>query len=426
MTEVTCTMSLIFLMMLTITISQEITLHDLNNNNGYITLNLDKVRLIKNYVKVLHIINITEIENTKNIIKENILTFENKINIIGTMYKTINQNFILLDTKIENMKPHNKNKRALINILGTGLKFIAGTMDSNDEIEIKNKLDNVYDANRKLTMENNKQVLINQNIAEQIKNITNHIQKQQKTIETYFNKYNLELDKRITTLEEEVELMQYMYQINNDIILLRNHVDDIEQILFSSKLGVLTRNILGAEELKLIDNIENYNEVKLAVAFYKDQIIIILLIPKLSDIDYSKVLIEPIPDKNNMSILIETKTILVDQENNIYKYPVKDNVKRNLIMFNDKCVNNIMKSKEALCSKIVTNESEFKEITPGTIIIKNVNEINLMHNCNKLNFLLKGNYFVKFKNCKISINNKTFENFEKKQYDTIILPNFVT
>lgn len=135
----TWTLTFVIATTLPTSMTQEIHLHDFNNNNGYTKINLGKVKIIKSYTKVLHVINITEFERTTNHIRSNILSLESKLDLIGPMYNTINQSLVLLDAKIENIKPHSETKRALMNILGTGLKYLADTMDHDDKTQIKNK-----------------------------------------------------------------------------------------------------------------------------------------------------------------------------------------------------------------------------------------------------------------------------------------------
>ena len=418
---------LILLMILTITKTQDIQITDLNNNNGYITINLGEIKIFKNYVKVLHIINITEFETTKEHIHNNIIKLEDKTELLGPMFMTLKQNLLLLTAKIQNIKPHFKTKRALVNILGTGLKYIAGTMDQEDEVQIKEKLNQLNSENKKLINENNKQVIINKLLTEQITNVTNHINKQQKSIETYLNTYNQKLIGTIQTIETELEIMQYLYQINNDILLLRNHIDDVEQILFSSKLGVLTKNILSPEELDLVPDIENLAEIKLTVVTYQDQIIIILLLPQISDHRFSQIAIEPLSDKENLAVMFKFKNILLDEDDNIFEFPVKDNIKRNLVEISDEyCIHQIFKPRKTIetCNKMKSNTSEIKEITTGIILLKNIKETQIIQNCNKQNIRLKGNYLIKFRNCKLNIKNITYQNFIKSIHDKFVLPNF--
>lgn len=270
--------------------TQEIRIHDLNNNNGYTTLELEDVKIIRSYHKILHIINTTEFDLSKEYIKRNVLSLQPKAYLIGPMYNSLNQSLFLLEAKIENIKPQRRRqKRGLANILGTGLKYIAGTMDHDDEVEIKAKLDELHENNGKLIEQSNKQVSINNELFDQIQNITTHINNQQSQIQKHLNNLTNEVYNKIITLEDEVKFMQYTFQINHDILLLRNHVDDIEQVLFSSKLGVLSKNILNEEELKFVTNINSYQNIKITVTTYKDTIVIALLIPQLSNLKYSKV-----------------------------------------------------------------------------------------------------------------------------------------
>lgn len=124
-----------------------------------------------------------------------------------------------------------------------------------------------------------------------------------------------------------------------------------------------------------------------------------------------------------MSISFKYKNVLIDEDNNVNEFPVKHNLKKNLIEISDtNCIRNILSSKEALCIK--TNVTEIKEIATGIILSKNVKESQIIQNCNKLNIKIKGNYLIKFKNCKINIRNKTYENCEKTIHNKFILPTF--
>lgn len=53
--------------------TQSLEIQNLNDNNGYVTIKLEDVRIIRNYKKVLHIINTTEYQNTRDIIYIKIL-----------------------------------------------------------------------------------------------------------------------------------------------------------------------------------------------------------------------------------------------------------------------------------------------------------------------------------------------------------------
>ncbi|XP_037930425.1 uncharacterized protein LOC119665205, partial [Teleopsis dalmanni] len=274
---------------LTTTRSQSIDIQDLTNNNGYIPIRTGDLKVIDHYNKILHIVNITAYTDTLNLILQNIQSL--KVNRIETkaVSDTVNKNFALLKGKIENLNPHFRQKRGLINVLGKGLKFIAGTMDSDDETEISNSLKSLYKDEEVLTNKINNLTFVNNFISSQIQNITDHINQKQTLIGNYLNKFKNFMENRITTLEEEITFIEQVYQINNDISLLRNHVDDIGQIIFSSKLGIIPTDILTNTELNFINDFDSYTNIKVAVAINDSNIIIILQIPQYSKEVLSKI-----------------------------------------------------------------------------------------------------------------------------------------
>lgn len=407
---------------------QRIDIQDLNNNNGYVPIKIEEVKIIKDYTKVLHIVNLTEYEITKEHIRNSLNLLKPNTSAVKPMFDTIHRNFILLEEKIKNLHPHPRprQKRGLINILGKGLKFVAGTMDSDDEKEINNKLKALSEDDKILTNRINKQILLSNGISAQIRNITAHINKQQNITQIYLNSVSSIIQDKILTLEDEVAYIQYAYQINNDITLLRNHVDDIMQVIFSSKLGILSKDILTKSELELIEDFESYQNIRTVVRLHGNKIVIILFIPKYSQKPLNKIRIEPIPNEQNKSIHLEEKEVLVDPDNRIYKINPKDNLQKNLIEIKDDCINNIIKFKEAKCNTVMCNNQEIEEIIPGMIILKNVDNLNVTQNCNKGTINLKGNFLIRFENCRIEIGNDIFTNANIKVYDSLILPNFVT
>lgn len=404
---------------------QIIELQNLNNNNGYVTIKLDDVKTIRNFKKILHVINITEYEDARDIIQNNLKTLEGKDKPLTPMYNTLVNNFNLLQRKIDSLKPHTRQRRGLINILGTGLKYLAGTMDHNDEEEIKNQLDALSKNNRNLIEESNKQILINNEISDEIKNLTQHIKTQQTNISKYLNDFT-KLYEKILKRDGELEYIQQVYQINYDINLLKNHIDDIEQIILTSKLGILSKNILTEKELIFIDDIENFKDIKIVVAFHIEQIVIILLIPEYSEKAFSKILIEPLPNSMNKSIFLNENTILVDHNNTVYSSNVKDKLTKNLIPIEDKCIQNIINFNEAYCIMQKFDKEVIKEILPGIIITKNVAKTSISQNCNNLKINIFGNFLIKHENCKIKINKILYENYFTKLQDNIVLPHFIT
>lgn len=404
---------------------QQIDIQDLTNNNGYIPIKIGEHRTINHYDKILHFINLTTYDQAISLIADNIkalkaTTFEDE-----RLIDTLDKSFNLLKAKIDYLQPRFKTKRALINILGKGLKYIAGTMDSDDEQQIMNALDKIQKNEQATTDDVNKMIYNNNFLTNQINNITTHINKQQILIQTYINEFRETTQNKIKTLEDDLQFMQHTYQINNDITLLQNHINDIGQIIFSSKIGIIPTDILTQIELNHIHDFDSYKEIKIAVIFQNNNIIITILIPQFSSKNLSKIRFEPIPNKNNMTIVLENNEILLDENNNIYDKYIKDNLEKNLKIIENDCITNILNFEEAFCNLNPFFKSCISEIMPGIIVFKNFFS-SIEHDCNKLKIKQTGTFLIRFENFKISITNNTFENYNIKIYDTFILPNKIT
>ncbi|CAD7001233.1 unnamed protein product [Ceratitis capitata] len=298
-------------------------------------------------------------------------------------------------------------------------------MDSEDAEHINNSLKLLYENNGLLTNTVNTLTQVNTILTIQINNITKHINTQQKQVERYLNQFKNTFQNKIATLEDEVTFMQHIYQINNDIMLLRNHIDDIGQVIFSSKLGIIPTDILTPKEMDLITDFNSYINIKTSVALHDETILLIFRIPSYSKNTLSKITFEPIPDIKNMTLALNSHTILTDHNGKMYEPFLQDNLKKNLIEIKSDCMQNILEYKDANCPMKNSETEEIEEIFPGLLILKNYYQ-NFKHNCNKAEINIKGTFLIKFENCKIITKNRNFTNVNLKIKDKIILPNIVT
>lgn len=211
------TWTIIFILLAPIR-AQLLNIQDLTSNNGYLPIKVDEVKTIEQYNKILHVINITAYTDSLYLLQQNIKTINSSLTKTNpetsSLLDSITKNYEILNVKISNLKPHFRGKRGLINVLGKGLKYIAGSMDSDDEAQINNALNSMKTQVNNLTTFNNL-------ISNQIKNITNHINQKQIVISTYFNKFKNFLQNKIRDLEDEFRLISHIYQVNNDITLLK-------------------------------------------------------------------------------------------------------------------------------------------------------------------------------------------------------------
>jgi len=108
------------------------------------------VKIRSNDTKILHIINLEQIRDALNILQmhtENDLKYNN---LYHTIQHEIAQTFVIFKT----ISTFHSRKSRAIDILGTAWKFVA---DHNDLILVTDSVD-------KLTINNNKQIIINRQL----------------------------------------------------------------------------------------------------------------------------------------------------------------------------------------------------------------------------------------------------------------------
>lgn len=99
-----------------------------------------------------------------------------------------------------------------------------------------------------------------------ISSVTDHINIQQKTAQKYIHKFKTEIANRILNLEDGTILLENIFQINKDINLLMDHINEIEHVIFNTKLGVVPSDILTTEEFNYINEIESYLRTKVSLS----------------------------------------------------------------------------------------------------------------------------------------------------------------
>lgn len=403
------------------------TLEVLNydDNEGYIPIKIGEVFLTDHYVKILHAINVTELQQAKTQIERNIesLTKSFPRDIVNdNIDKSIMTNFKQLEIKFRALQPHvhKRQRRGLVNVIGKTLKIIAGTMDSDDELEIKNALENLKEDNSKLIQENNKQVVINRKLGEQIAALNKDIHDRQLYIAKYINDVLIN-----TQIRNNFIYLEIVFQINNDINVFLHFIDTIEDVILTSRLGILTRNILTESETDLIENIKEFEQIKVATLTIDDEIIISLLIPKFSNETFERIKLEQTPDKVNETVIFSVPYILLDNKKTPYHDNVKDNKIKNLIPIKDACIESIFKKDNANCAKTKLDTPLITEIEEGLIITKNSKPITLSQNCIPNNITIKGTKLIKFFNCSISFENIFFQNIVFNVESYYVNPGFL-
>lgn len=302
--------------------AQVLDINDANIGNGFILIQTNELQLINHYDHIIHTINLTEYETNIQLIEKSMNKF---LFNSSTLYFYLHQ----LKNEYYTLIPHTRTKRGLLNIVGEGLKFLFGTMSQEDKKEIEEYLQINKENNKNLINQSNKQITINTKFNEQISLMMETVNKNQ--LENIMNKVN--------AIYNDLTYFKYETILKENIHYLIGNIHKIKEIIMSSRLGILSKDILTFDEMENHNiNLNNLKDLQLKVATYGKLLLLIIDIPRLNQTIYKEVLIEPIPNHNNNLQIVTNINHVITTRNKVY-FPTTEKSKLQLI--NDTCIQNI-------------------------------------------------------------------------------------
>ncbi|XP_055386956.1 repetitive organellar protein-like [Condylostylus longicornis] len=309
-----------------------ITLEKIDTESGFTTIQQEEIPIVESYTKILHIIDLNEIEYTIKTI-ESYINESYKLSQDDIIFKTLTDKINKIKHTTKTLIPY-RHKRALMNVGGSFLKWIFGTMDEDDKIEIEEHMKNSEQNTHNLITNYNNQIKINDNIQ-------NNLNILQKTI----NKNHILIDKLLNDVSVEnkniTKQLQYL-QILTNINLLNDEIEKIQENVIFSKHQIMSRSILTPEEIDLYDiDVFKIQELKSSLATTNDnKLVFVLAIPILSNEKAIKYKIFGLPNSkfelvdipNSDIISFKNKTYYLTQERYIKKLQLTSNCISNLFI----------------------------------------------------------------------------------------------
>lgn len=386
----------------------------MENQAGFQVIRQLETPLIQNFSKILHIIDVNELEITLINIESNIdSTFSTPEDIL--LIKQLKNQIQKTRQNIKTLSLH-RNKRGLINLGGNVFNWLFGTMDHDDKLEIEQQLKTINLNNHNLINNVNKQIKINNDLQSNIQTLKTRINENQILTLKAMN-YTTDVTKR------SIKNIHFL-SILSDINILDSEIDKIQQNIIFAKHGIMSHSILTDEEINEFNiDVLKYREIKSSLLEYNNKLIFAILIPNLTENLAIKYKIIPVPNDNKEEILIENINII---EFNKKIYIDNNEIYVRQLKLADSCINNLMNENYDQCHKIIRKNLEIIEIDSNMILVKNAENDTLCNNCDHAKYKLKGNVLIKFNNCTIKINDVIFSNIEKTVTNHIILPNYLT
>lgn len=379
---------------------------------------MGEIKIVQQYFRTYHIFNLSTYEEAISTIGFNL----NQIKQHATLPlpHTLTYGFEQLKINYNQLVPHHMiKKRGLANLLGSGLKFVTGVMDDNDRIEIQSEFELVKENYRNIINNSNKQTKINEQLSKGMENTVNHINDVQLKMT---NKIN-EIAKNYDEIQKELQTFMVFSEIRDNIYIINHQIETIQDIILSSKLEMLPKNILTIEEIQKYNlTVESYPYIKSCVLSNEKQIITVISIPLFTENKYTRVVIEKIPNENNYELDTKIETVITYRTTVFQFSNNKIIIEKELKPYEDECISNLLNNKHMACNFTKNYKEEVKLVLNGIIVTKNLKETLLINNCNSRKmFTIQKNNLIKFKNCKISISDQKFENKNEEHYH--IIPN---
>lgn len=415
---------------------------DYDVNKGIIPIKLGNARIIIGYSRLLHIINLDSYEQNVQIIKHNIntiQTFGKERTGIKGLYKIrldmLQMKFKKLEETLDHLRPRLRNKRGLINGLGSIIKSITGNMDHDDYDELGRAIAEINRNEDVLQNKYNDQININTKMINRFNDIQNFVNDQTRKIEFELKS----VENSTQSFANILKLDQSFHRSVYNIELLNDHLSDIIEAISMAKLKIISRHILNHKELDYIQNHFSKFNVNLKTeesiysllwlqAYYnQSQIIFSIQIPNFHPDILFQYKIKSITFNETYTIIPPNPYIILNEH--IYQYPTKPCNEVESIQYCEKqdpgdsskaCIPQIINNKQALCNLTEQKlQNEIEQLSPEYVFISTKEEIPISSTCHQKQKSIKGIKLIFFKNCTINLNQEEYSNTLPIMYEDI-------
>lgn len=421
------------------TTGQKMEIQNLSDNMGILPMKLGTARTIKAYNNLIHVVRLDAYETNINKIANSLTAFD-KIGDLKNSLTILNVKVTELKAKLQTLMPRLRNKRGLVNGLGSVIKSITGNMDADDAIHLNKEIEQLTQGQSTITGEINQLTQINNQMSQRFSNITNHINRQQEIIEGYLRYSRNELNNRIKSDEIAIRYTQYLNQVNYNIDLLSSHLSNIAEAVVLARLNIISKQILNSDELNEIYTFfknksieiksdEHIYELLGLQAYYNNtNIIFNIQIPQISEETYSFFHIIPLPINNTKMII--SKPFAISNPKNIHHFDEKcpkiegiyycREARKYQINPNDTCIANLLNNLPAECSlREVPEVAEILQPEHNYVLLINIPETTIHTTCEPHQQKLKGTQLIHFENCQLEINQIIYESNENIYWEDV-------
>lgn len=370
-----------------------------------VVIKIDTVRVKLGYERIIKKISLNSIEANLNSIEKLALTFRTRDHLHETLIRKIE----LARGKIRSLQPH-RQKRGLINALGTVVKYVAGNPDQEDFQIIQQSLGTLQTQENNIITNQAKQIKINTSFQNRINNVTDALRK----ISSQISLIN-------STLREDTILEHINLIFNTDLLI--HALEDIEEQIEFGKQNLLNKNILSLEDkkyiferlvhqnlnLKFLDEIFQFSSGSITIS--KDNIIILVKIPILDSSPYDLLNLQTV--NTNQTRISTDIQLVAKRQNRIIPLRERCKICDEATPLEDECVYRILTHQKPRCTMGKAEQRiSVKEIIRGIIFIDTNTNIEVFSSCGDSRVLSEPTV-IETENCTVTVLNHTFHREEQ-------------
>lgn len=370
----------------------------IETNDGFSVIQTETTHIPTTFNYSLHIIELTELTNI--------------LHEIQISWKEINSSHLTTLLKYDIDQIENKlltlnintiprKKRGIINAIGTVNKWIGGTMDDEDRQLINEHLRTIEINNHNIITNVNQQIHINTNFNNSINTLKNAI------LQDRLNFKEM--------VDQKINESNVIYRLHYKVQEFEKILSQLQETIQLSRLHIFHPSLLTADEIKMfkVDS-EKLKHIHLGYSrTSQSKLLFIVKIPfTLTYIKHK--LIVPLSNLHNCIKIVSPITSTFEYKNTLYEYDETKSIPQlnrlNHCIIHNKCP--------------LTEDCYFDtiHIDDDIVIIQNSNDLILESTCDDRKFTLFGNYFIRFNNCTIFINNESFSNTNTETTHKFIMP----
>lgn len=311
--------------------------------------------------------------------------------ILKKQISMLQENCKMIDNLLLKFKDH-RTKRALINVLGTAIKFITGNPDNNDLIEINKNLDSLFKNQEKVIKQVNQYTSFANHItnrySDDLKIIQFNINSSLNVIANLSNTFeiisNVQYDNFLC-----IKLLEILRKIERTVTLAFSEITNLEILTYKdlTKITKHLRLIYSKPELIEFDNLHTFKLLEFSksqIISVNDVITCILYIPILNPKSYQYSRVYPIPDVNNNLLLPPFKYNLINIEEELWTDEKCQSIEIQTLCLEKPTTNecSLINVEKCNYAEVNNNFKVYSQLNSGKLLLSAKTNLQVTEECN--------------------------------------------